>query len=74
MTYKIGYNLKAVDLFYVPQRAVNGQALVDFLADHPIPNDWELNANFPGKMCSSLISSHHRKYISMEQKDKIVLV
>ena len=27
------------DLAYVPQKAVKGQALVDFLADHPVPSD-----------------------------------
>jgi len=30
-----------------PQRAVKGQALADFLADHPIPDDRELNDDFP---------------------------
>ena len=27
----------------MPQKAVKGQALADFLADHPIPKEWELN-------------------------------
>ncbi|KAI0497192.1 hypothetical protein KFK09_020414 [Dendrobium nobile] len=31
------------DITFVPQRAVKGQALVDFLADHPIPADSPLN-------------------------------
>ena len=31
--------LKQYDLIYVPQRAVKGQALADFLADNPIPDD-----------------------------------
>jgi len=31
--------LKQYDLVYVPQKAVKGQALADFLADHPIPDD-----------------------------------
>ena len=26
---------------------MKGQALADFLADHPIPNDWELTDEFP---------------------------
>ena len=26
---------------------MNGQALANFLADHPIPNDWELTDEFP---------------------------
>jgi len=31
--------LKQYDLVYVPQKAIKGQALVDFLVNHPIPND-----------------------------------
>ena len=30
-------------LVYVTQKAVKGQALANFLADHPIPDEWELN-------------------------------
>ncbi|XP_060211682.1 uncharacterized protein LOC132639233 [Lycium barbarum] len=30
------------EITYIPQKAVKGQALADFLADHPIPDDWEL--------------------------------
>jgi len=36
--------LKQYDLVYVPQKAVKGRALADFLAHHPIPDDWELIA------------------------------
>ena len=39
--------LKQYNLVYVPQKAVKGQALADFLADHPIPDDWELNNDLP---------------------------
>ncbi|XP_038881530.1 uncharacterized protein LOC120073031 [Benincasa hispida] len=31
------------DIVYVPQRAVKRQALANFLADHPVPSDWELS-------------------------------
>jgi len=31
----------------VPQKAVKGQALADFLADYPIPDKWELNDDLP---------------------------
>jgi len=41
--------LKQYDLVYVPQRAVKGKALTDFLADHPIPDDWELIDDLPGE-------------------------
>jgi len=45
----VGCDLKAVDLVYVPQRAVKGQALADFLVYHPIPDNWELNDDSPGE-------------------------
>ncbi|XP_069148093.1 uncharacterized protein [Solanum lycopersicum] len=34
------------EIVYVPQKSVKGQALANFLADHPIPNDWELTDEF----------------------------
>ena len=42
-------SLKQYVLIYVPQKAIKGQALVDFLADHPIPNKLELNDDLPGE-------------------------
>ncbi|XP_070029780.1 uncharacterized protein [Nicotiana sylvestris] len=30
------------EILYIPQKAIKGQALADFLADHLIPDDWEL--------------------------------
>jgi len=41
--------LEQYDLVYVPQKAVKGHALADFLADHPIPDEWELNDDLPGE-------------------------
>ncbi|XP_019160960.1 PREDICTED: uncharacterized protein LOC109157567 [Ipomoea nil] len=35
------------EIVYVPQKSVKGQALADFLADHPIPAEWELSNNLP---------------------------
>ncbi|XP_060211718.1 uncharacterized protein LOC132639276 [Lycium barbarum] len=35
------------EIVYVPQKAVKGKALADFLADHPIPDDWELTDELP---------------------------
>ena len=34
--------LQEFEIIYVPQKAIKGQALADFLANHPIPDDWEL--------------------------------
>ncbi|XP_065637656.1 uncharacterized protein LOC136070933 [Quercus suber] len=39
--------LQQYDIAYVPQKAVKGQALVDFLADHLVPSDWEFFDDFP---------------------------
>ncbi|KAL2944011.1 Gypsy retrotransposon integrase-like protein 1 [Bienertia sinuspersici] len=38
------------DIVHVPQKAVKGQALADFLEDHPIPADWELSDDLPGEV------------------------
>ena len=34
------------EIIYIPQKPVKGQALANFLADHPIPTDWELSDDF----------------------------
>ncbi|XP_051130788.1 uncharacterized protein LOC127251219 [Andrographis paniculata] len=39
--------LQQFKIIYVPQKAVKGQILADFLADHPIPAEWELSDDFP---------------------------
>ena len=39
--------LQEFEIIYVQQKAVKGQALADFLANHPIPNDWELSDDPP---------------------------
>ncbi|KAL0307408.1 UNVERIFIED_CONTAM: Transposon Tf2-12 polyprotein [Sesamum angustifolium] len=35
--------LQQFEITYVPQKAVKGQVLADFLADHPMPAEWELS-------------------------------
>ncbi|XP_070036802.1 uncharacterized protein [Nicotiana tomentosiformis] len=35
------------EIVYIPQKAIKGQALADFLADHPILDDWELTDELP---------------------------
>ncbi|XP_070015021.1 uncharacterized protein [Nicotiana sylvestris] len=35
------------EIVYIPQKAIKGQALTDFLVDHPIPDDWELTDELP---------------------------
>ncbi|XP_038707284.1 uncharacterized protein LOC120002596 [Tripterygium wilfordii] len=38
--------LSEFDITFVPQKAIKGQALADFLVDHPIPAEWELPEEF----------------------------
>ncbi|XP_019195871.1 PREDICTED: uncharacterized protein LOC109189716 [Ipomoea nil] len=35
------------EIIYVPQKSVKGQALADFLVDHPISAEWELSDDLP---------------------------
>ena len=41
--------LQEFEIIYVQQKAVKGQALANFLADHPIPDDWELFDDLPNE-------------------------
>ncbi|KAL4031315.1 hypothetical protein IC575_009591 [Cucumis melo] len=39
--------LQQYDIVYIPQKAVKGQALADFLADHLVPSNWKLCDDLP---------------------------
>ncbi|KAL0427735.1 UNVERIFIED_CONTAM: Transposon Tf2-12 polyprotein [Sesamum latifolium] len=39
--------LHQFEITYVPQKAIKGQVLPDFLADHPMPAEWELSNDLP---------------------------
>ncbi|KAL0462338.1 UNVERIFIED_CONTAM: hypothetical protein Slati_0121400 [Sesamum latifolium] len=39
--------LQQFEITYVPQKAIKGQVLADFLADHPMPAEWELFDDLP---------------------------
>ncbi|XXG42062.1 hypothetical protein AAC387_Pa01g2412 [Persea americana] len=41
--------LSQFDIRYVPQKAIKGQALADFLAEHPLPKDSPLRDDLPDK-------------------------
>ena len=45
------------EIVYVPQKAIKGQGLANFLADHPILADWELSDDFPDKnvLCTEVL-------------------
>ncbi|KAM2359444.1 hypothetical protein ACFX1X_008155 [Malus domestica] len=45
--YTIHLVAKADPIICVPAKAVKGQALADFLADHPIPADWKISDDLP---------------------------
>ena len=38
---------KQFEITYISLKAIKGQALADFLANHPIPNDLELSDELP---------------------------
>ncbi|KAL6347644.1 hypothetical protein AAG906_026172 [Vitis piasezkii] len=40
---------KPYEIIYIPQKAIKGQALAKFLADHPIPTAWESSNDPPDK-------------------------
>ncbi|KAG9450560.1 hypothetical protein H6P81_010525 [Aristolochia fimbriata] len=39
--------LSEFEINFIPQRAIKGQALANFLPDHPVPAEWELTEEFP---------------------------
>jgi len=41
--------LEQYDLIYVSQKTTEGQALTDYLVNHPIPEDWELTDDLQGE-------------------------
>ena len=41
--------LTEYEIIYISQKAIKGQALADFLADHPIPIAWEISDDFPNE-------------------------
>ncbi|KAG9453529.1 hypothetical protein H6P81_006433 [Aristolochia fimbriata] len=41
--------LSEFEINFVSQRAIKGQALANFLADHPVPAEWELIEELPDK-------------------------
>ncbi|KAG9450328.1 hypothetical protein H6P81_010293 [Aristolochia fimbriata] len=41
--------LSEFEINYVPQRAIKGQALANFLANHPVPAERELTEDFPNE-------------------------
>ncbi|KAM2187962.1 hypothetical protein ACFX1R_031569 [Malus domestica] len=39
--------LNQYEIIYVPAKVIDGQALADFLTDHPIPTDWKISDDLP---------------------------
>ena len=44
-------------MLFVPQKAVKGQALADFLAAHPISKDSKLHEDIPYEVFESSVTS-----------------
>ncbi|XXG72997.1 hypothetical protein AAC387_Pa07g1981 [Persea americana] len=49
--------LSQFDIRYVPQKAIKGQALADFLAEHPLPKDSPLRDDLPDEPVYSVETS-----------------
>ncbi|KAJ8635963.1 hypothetical protein MRB53_010230 [Persea americana] len=49
--------LSQFDIRYVPQKAIKGQALADFLAEHPLPKDSPLRDDLPNEPVYSVETS-----------------
>ncbi|KAL0378915.1 UNVERIFIED_CONTAM: hypothetical protein Sradi_3197000 [Sesamum radiatum] len=53
------------EIEYVPQKAIKGQALANFLADHPMPAEWDISDDFPDEDVFLSKSSRHGQCSSM---------
>ncbi|XP_038887056.1 uncharacterized protein LOC120077228 [Benincasa hispida] len=62
--------LQQYDIIYVPQKAIKGQVLADFLADHLIPLDWKLSEDLPDVKFSSQKSRGWAKAIALREAKK----
>jgi len=49
--------LSQYDMLFVPQKAIKGQALADFLAAHPVPESSKLHEDIPDEVFESNITS-----------------
>ncbi|KAM6562749.1 hypothetical protein CsatB_022747 [Cannabis sativa] len=54
--------LSEFEINFVPQRAIKGQALADFLVAHPIPDDMELREDLPDKEVFTVDTSSWQLY------------
>ena len=48
--------LSQYDMLFVPQKAVKGQALTEFLAAHPVPESSKLHEDIPDEVFESNIT------------------
>jgi len=66
--------LKQYGIVFLLQRAIKGQALANFLADHLIPDDWELNDDLPGEEVFYIDILPLGKCVSMAQLGEMALL
>ncbi|KAM1316746.1 hypothetical protein ACFX2F_020337 [Malus domestica] len=58
--------LNQYEIIYVPAKAFKGQALANFLAEHPISADWKSHMTCLTRRYSTSISSRHGQCFSMD--------
>ena len=61
------------DITYIPQKAIKGQALADFLAAHPLPADSPLNDELPDKQIFSRYNDRSRSSTRKNRRRNFVL-
>ncbi|XP_062112651.1 uncharacterized protein LOC133823818 [Humulus lupulus] len=61
--------LSKFEINFVPQKAIKGQALADFLAAHPIPDDVELREDLPDEEVFTVDTSSWQLYFDGAAKN-----
>ena len=63
--------LQEFEIIYVSQKAIRRQTLVDFLVDHPIPDEWKFSEDLPDENVFFIEMLEPEKYSLMVQHDKM---
>ena len=65
----MGASLSQYDMIFIPQKAVKGQTLAEFLAAHPVPKNSKLHEDIPDEVFESNITSEYGRCSSMEHHE-----
>ena len=64
--------LSQYDMFFIPQKAIKGQALVDFLTAHPVSESSNLHEDIPDEIFESnmILEDEVWQKFSMEHQER----